>query len=82
MGDLQNMSLGQGNFLSRETINPPHSPHKLNRGNKMRRYEEAKNASINMSNQKDFEELQRNFSPINSQKTFGVRIGLQNTKKG
>ena len=27
------------------------------------------------------QELQRNFSPINSQKTFGVRIGLANAQK-
>ena len=27
------------------------------------------------------QELQRNFSPINSQKTFGIRIGLTNQKK-
>lgn len=79
MGEIGGMSLNQGNFLSREGINPPHSPHKLNRGNKLRRYEEQK--SINISNQKDMQELQRNFSPINSQKTFGVRIGLANTKK-
>jgi len=44
MGDFQNMSLNQaGNFLgNREGMNPPHSPHKLNRGNKLRRYEENK----------------------------------------
>ena len=42
MNDIQSMSLNQGNFLSREGINPPHSPHKLNRGNKLRRYEENK----------------------------------------
>ena len=80
MADAQNMSLAQGNFLSH---NPPSSPHKLNRGNKLRRYEEAKGggtAVINFSN-KDMEELQRTFSPINSQKTFGYRIGLANQKK-
>jgi hypothetical protein len=69
------MSLNQGNFLSREGFNPPHSPHKLNRGNKLRRYEESKQ-SVNLQNNQDMQELQRNFSPINSQKTFGIRIGL------
>lgn len=71
------MSLNQGNFLSRQGLNPPHSPHKLNRGNKLRRYEESKQSV----NQQDMQELQRNFSPINSQKTFGIRIGLTNQKK-
>jgi len=85
MNDIKNMSLNQGgNFLTRDSFNPPHSPHKLNRGNKFHnRYEELKqgqqqqpplnNMSVRCS---EISELQRNFSPINSQKTSGVRIGL------
>ena len=45
MNDFQNMSLNQGNFLNRDSAafaGPPHSPHKLNRGNKLRKYEEEK----------------------------------------
>lgn len=48
----------------------------------MRRYEEAKGtgaAVINFTN-KDMEELQRTFSPINSQKTFGYRMNIANQK--
>lgn len=61
-------------MLASTLMNPseaPESPHKLNRGNKFNRYEDSKNR-----NNEDMEELQRNFSPINSQKTFGVRMGL------
>ena len=52
MNDFQNMSLNQGNFLNRDSAafaGPPHSPHKLNRGNKLRKYEEEKQ-SINLVN--------------------------------
>jgi len=52
MNDFQNMSLNQGHFLNRDSeafAGPPNSPHKLNRGNKLRRYEEQKQ-SINLIN--------------------------------
>ena len=75
MNEFQNMTLNQGSFLNRDSAafaGPPHSPHKLQRANKLRRYEESK-ASINIQNVKsDASELERNFSPINSQKTFVV----------
>ena len=49
---MKDMSLNQGgNFLTRESFIPLHSPHKLNRGNKFHRYEEKKQGEIPMQNQ-------------------------------
>lgn len=61
----------------------PKSPHKIVRGHKLRRYEESKQSVTisNMYNDEHFKEFERNFSPINSQKTFGVRIGVGNKGK-
>ena len=48
------------------------SPHKMTRMNKMRRYEEIKSPN------KQQEEEDRNFSPLNKNKTFGLRMGGPN----
>jgi hypothetical protein len=63
--------------------NAPKSPHKIVRGHKLRRYEESKQSVTisNMYNDEHYKEFERNFSPINSQKTFGVRIGVGNKGK-
>ena len=63
--------------------NVPTSPHKIVRGHKLRRYEESKQSVTisNMHNDEHYKEFERNFSPINSQKTFGVRIGVGNKSK-
>ena len=85
--DFQNMSLNQGNFLNGDGIglngNLPQSPKKMNRRNKfIKKFEESKSGSLQMSNatNEDLQELQRNFSPINMQKTQSIRIKFANMK--
>lgn len=72
-------SITQSDFKS----HAPKSPHKIVRGHKLRRYEESKQSVTisNMYNDEHYKEFERNFSPINSQKTFGVRIGVGNKGK-
>ena len=54
------------------------SPHKLNKGDKLRRYNEAqkKGPDFSIHVNTDEEELQRQFSPINRFKGSGVRAGI------
>lgn len=59
----------------RDNEMPPKSPHKMNRINKLRIYEDKSLKSIGDSQADMKAELERNFSPINSQKAFGLRIG-------
>ena len=51
----------------------PQSPHKLMTRGKFRKQEEEKNNAPNLMDQR----MERQFSPINKDKTIGVRIGIK-----
>jgi len=73
--DIYGMSLNDGNFLNRQGLNgeAPISPHKIKRGNKLRRYEDSQNTP-GTNDSSDKNELARNFSPLSTQKAFGMRV--------
>lgn len=66
----------------------PKSPHKIARGHKLRVYEKSKQSITisNMNNEELQDEIERNFSPIDTHKGFGVRFGIakrgKNIKSG
>ena len=65
------------NYNEQFSSTAPKSPHKIVRGHKLRRYDDSKQSvtiSSQIGNEGNFTELERQFSPINSQKTFGVRM--------
>jgi len=58
-----------------------HSPHKISRNNKLRRYEESKQQQT-QSYQDNIKELENTFSPINANKAIGIRMGLAKAVQG
>lgn len=63
LNNIKKLTIMDINYSPDAALNGIASPHKINKANKLRRYEENKGS-----------ELERAFSPINQKKTFGVRM--------